>query len=807
VSDWSLIYNAYDPKQQGIHESLCALGNGYFATRGAFPESKMDDTHYPGTYVGFGYNRLETHVDGKVLEEEDLVNLPNWLVLTFRVGEGEWFSLETVDILSFHQELNMKQGMLYRTVRFRDAEGRISILVERRLVSMHQPHLAALEWSITAENWSGTMTVRTALDGTVINYGVERYKVLSNQHLDPLHSDVLDEETLFLKVQTRQSELRVAQSARTRFFINEAPTSPRRTPTVEPLYVAQDCVLEVSQGDVVRIEKAMAMYTSKDRAMSECGLDSQTTVRRAEGFDTLMERHVREWRILWQHFDMGMVLTDTNRLHHPLMVLRLHIFHLVQTASLHSIGLDIGVPARGWTGEAYRGHIFWDEMFIFPFLNFRRPEISRALLMYRYWRLNEARQRAASEGHRGAIYPWQSGSNGQEETPIQYMNTMSRRWIQDHTYLQRHVNAAVVYSVWQYFQTTEDLEFLNTYGAEIILEVARYWASISTFNEKLGRYEILKVVGPDEFHVQYPDTDEIGVNNNTYTNVMAVWCLGCALKVLDILPHDRRHELCELLELRQEEIAHWEDVSRKMRIVFHQDGIMTQFEGYEDLKELDWEYYHKKYPNNHRMDLILELEKDSANRYKLSKQADLLMLFYLFSANELKELFERMGYPFDTETIPKNVDYYLQRTSHGSTLSRLVHSWVFARSDRAQSWDLFTQALDSDIADIQGGTTREGIHLGAMAGTVDIMQRCYTGMVVREGVLWLEPALPDVMERLHLRVRYRGQSIDLDLRPDKIRIHIGQSSAKDIRIGYDGVVYDLKAGDSLELDGVPMSVS
>ena len=176
------------------------------------------------------------------------------------------------------------------------------------------------------------------------------------------------------------------------------------------------------------------------------------------------------------------------------------------------------------------------------------------------------------------------------------------------------------------------------------------------------------------------------------------------------------------------EIEHWEDVSRKMRLVFHGDGILSQFEGYDQLQEFDWESYRARYGKVMRLDRILEAEGDTPNRYKCAKQADVLMLFYLFSAEELGEIFERLGYPFKYETIPRNIEYYIARTSHGSTLSQVVHSWVLSRSDREGSWQLFNQALLSDINDIQGGTTPEGIHLGAMAGTVDMLQRGYAGI-------------------------------------------------------------------------------
>jgi trehalose/maltose hydrolase-like predicted phosphorylase len=294
--------------------------------------------------------------------------------------------------------------------------------------------------------------------------------------------------------------------------------------------------------------------------------------------------------------------------------------------------LDAGVPARGWHGEGYRGHIFWDELFIFPFLSLRLPVLTRALLLYRYRRLPEARQAAHAAGFRGAMFPWQSGSNGREETDVMYFNPRSGNWIRDDTHLQRHVGAAIAYNVWKYHLATGDTEFLYSYGAELVFEIARFWASIARWNEARGRYDICGVIGPDEFHDRYPDRAVPGLDNNAYTNVMAAWCLARALNLFALLPDERCREICEVLRIEREEIALWEDVSRKLYLPFHSDGVLSQFEGYEALKEFDWATYRRRYDNIMRLDLILEAEGESPNRYKLSKQADVLMLFYLFSA-------------------------------------------------------------------------------------------------------------------------------------------------------------------------------
>src|SRR5690606_6432369 len=353
--------------------------------------------------------------------------------------------------------------------------------------------------------------------------------------------------------------------------------------------------------------------------------------------------------------------------------------------------------------------------------------------------------------------------DGQEQTQEVNLNPFSERWVPDNSYRQRHVSAAIAYNGWQYFQVTHDVEFLQYFGAELILEVARFWSSIATFNERRGRYEIRGVMGPDEFHEAYPDAPVPGLDNNAYTNVMAVWVLCRALDVLELLPDLRRAELAERLQLTADETARWGDVSRRMYLPFHGDGIISQFEGYERLEELDWERYRLRYGNIQRLELIIEAENDSANRYKASKQADVLMLFYVFSADELREPFGRLGYELAPEAIPRNVDYYDRRSSHGSTRCRVVHAWVLARSDRKRAMKYFAEALQSDVADIQQGTTAEGVHLGAMGGTVDLVQRVCTGIEITGDVLRFSPRLPDAMTRLDMRIRYRGHTLDLKL--------------------------------------------
>jgi trehalose/maltose hydrolase-like predicted phosphorylase len=793
---WKLDYNGYDPGQEGLREALCTLGNGYFATRGAAEESHAGDCHYPGTYLSGGYNRLESVIAGRTIENEDLVNWPNWLPLTFRAEDDKhWFKLEETELISYRQTLNMKDGILERNIHFKDYKGREFRILSQRIVSMDNQHVAAISLILTAVNWSGRIQVRSTLDGSVKNEGVERYKKLNSQHLDVIESGEKDNSFIYLLVQTNQSKRYMAQAARCRIYKEDKQVHTDVIYENEDKKISEIISFRVEKDIPVRIEKTVLIYSSGDFAISEPLSDALSNIEQTENFEILLQKHKNTWRRFWYRFDIE--INDTGNTQ---MLLRLHIFHLLQTCSHHTIERDTGVPARGWHGEAYRGHIFWDEVFIFPLLNMRMPELTRSLLLYRYHRLNAARRLAEKEGYRGAMFPWQSGSNGREESQVIHLNPKSGRWNPDNTHLQRHVNLTIAYNIWRYFEVTRDSEFMKFYGIEMLLEIAHFFSSLSLWNENKKRYEILKVVGPDEFHTSYPGSDEPGINNNAYTNIMAAWLFSHALKSIEILDGHQKAELPANLGINEAELIRWDDLSRKLFVPFIDNKIISHFEGYEKLKELDWEGYRKKYDNIQRLDRILDAEGDSINNYKASKQGDVLMLFYLFSSEELQEIFTRLDYEFHPAEIPEMVSYYRDRTSDGSTLSRIVRSWVESRSDREFSWNSFKKAVLSDFEDVQGGTTPEGIHLGSMAGTVDIIQRCYPGIAFHDDMLWLNPALPEELNFMKFRIFYREHWLSIYIDSAQCRIMLEGGVSSTVKIGFVDEVFELSEGIERKFD-------
>jgi trehalose/maltose hydrolase-like predicted phosphorylase len=802
LDPWVLSYDACDPNQEGLREALCALGNGLFVTRGAAEEAKADGIHYPGTYVAGGYNQLESEVAGRTVVNEDLVNVPNWLPLTFRPEGGEWLRPDAWEILSCRQELRLAEGILLRRIAVRHPDGRESTIESRRLVHMRTPHLAAIDYRITPVNWSGRIHIRSAIDGSVRNLGVARYRQLSNRHLEVVAAGTAAPEGVYLLARTTQSRFEVAEAARTRLFRGEARIAADRVLLQEePEQIGEELRTEISQGETLRIEKVVALYSSRHRAITEPALEARLAIARAPDFDTLLGTHRLAWLFLWRRFDLE--LEGIGFAGEPLareqLILRLHVFHLLQTVSGHTVGLDVGVPARGLHGEAYRGHIFWDEIFILPFYIDRAPSITRSLLLYRYYRLGAARELASASGYAGAAFPWQSSSDGREATQQLHLNPRSGRWDPDHSHLQRHVNAGIAHNIWHYYHATGDREFLLEYGAEMLVEIARFWSSLSTPRAGTDRFEIVGVMGPDEYHEKYPDADTGGLRNNAYTNVMAVWCLLRALDVLNIVGAARRTELLAMLAIPESEVERWQAITRRMFVPFHGGGIISQFEGYDALAELDWDAYRRKYGNIQRLDRILRAEGDSPDRYRLSKQADMDMLFYVLDGSEVKDIFARLGYPIDDAAIRRNIEYYSARTSHGSTLSRVVYASTIHYLDCDEGCQLFLEALRSDVDDLQGGTTAEGIHLGAMAGTVSILYRHYAGLHLGPDGLHFDPDMPERFQRLAFRTQWRGRWVDVDLTPARLRLRADGDREDPVPVRVGTTIYRLGPGETTEI--------
>ncbi|MET7519304.1 glycoside hydrolase family 65 protein [Streptomyces sp. NPDC005480] len=775
TASWTWEFGEYDPKKENVVEALCTLGNGRFATRGSAPETVADAVHSPGTYLAGCYNRLVSSVGGIRVANEDMVNLPDWTALRYRFlpeggSPGEWLTPDHSTVRHCRVSLDLRRGTLTRRMLLQDSHGRRTGVTHTRLVHMGDPYLAAQRTVFRAYGWSGTLVVESVLDGDVSNTGVERYRDLAGRHLTDHHVGVEPEGVAWLGCATSSSGIRIGLAVRT-FSL---PVGARAVSCTGRATV-QTFTLPISRGRPVVVVKAAALHTSLDRPAADPLNEAVDHAAQAPGFPALLTTHHAAWERLWAEGELE-APGETGH------ILRLHAFHLLQTLSPLTAELDVGVPARGLHGEAYRGHIFWDELFVLPYLTLHLPEVARSLLMYRHRRLPPAREAARRSGFAGAMFPWQSAGSGREETQTLHLNPRSGRWLPDHSHLQRHVGSAVAWNVWRYGRATGDTGFMHGPGADLLLNIARYWADAATYDSASRRYRIRGVLGPDEYHDAYPQADVPGIDDNAYTNVAAAWVLARALQLTAELPGARRAELLGQLGIDAEGLEHWRDITHRLYVPFH-SGVISQFEGYGDLEELDWESYRARYSDIRRLDRILEAEGDTVNRYKASKQADTLMLGYLFRPAELYELFTRLGYRLDDDIWRATVSYYLDRTSHGSTLSSVVHGWVLARQQGEDAWAFCREALLSDVTDIQGGTTGEGIHLGAMGGTLDLVERGVVGLEACAAGLRIDPVPLGDVPPAAFTFCYRGhRGVRIRFLPGRFGISVPRSSLSPVHL-------------------------
>jgi len=340
------------------------------------------------------------------------------------------------------------------------------------------------------------------------------------------------------------------------------------------------------------------------------------------------------------------------------------------------------------------------------------------------------------------------------------------------------------------------------YGAEVMLEIARFWASMCVMNENSGRYDISNVMGPDEFHEKYPDSDvdDAGVKNNAYTNIMVSWLLEKSIKLIEeILPKERVRELRENIGITDEEIKKWKNITKKLTVVFHDDLVISQFEGYDKLKELDWDAYRSKYNNIGRIDLILKSEGDSSDNYKLAKQADTVMLFYLLSHDEVLEILQNLGYPYSVDLIYKTIRYYFDRCTHGSTLSLVVYSYVLFQFDPEEAWHMYKQFVASDIVDVQGGSSAEGIHIVPMAASYNMLYYQVCGIETKDNTVSLNPRLPNEMTYIKTQYTYNGRVLRLEITKDELKVKVlASADLKPMHIVYGKHKMTLKVGASAQ---------
>ncbi|MCP9333049.1 glycoside hydrolase family 65 protein [Lentilactobacillus hilgardii] len=760
---WHLdYYGEYSGKRNYGQEAMLTIGNGYFGLRGAYVEANADQDNYPGTYVAGVYNQLTTKINDRDVVNEDLVNLPNSQFISFGVDHQQPFKIKKEDIQDIYRSLNLKTGVLTTTLHIQLSTGHILEVRATKVANMTNWHRYAIKYELKPINFSGSLQIYSEIDGSVLNGNVERYSDFNQHHLDIIGMSAHDNQ-ISMSGQTKTSK--VAFVINSKLDSQDFDTTSSINTDTENQLIRQTLSLDVEPEKSYEFEKCVSIFTGNaDDDTLESAAQSELN---DSSFNDTLNDSQKFWKNVWNKSDIKITNDITSQ-----KLTRVNIYHmLVTSAALASGELDASVGARGLHGEAYRGHIFWDVTFDLPFYAIHYPAIAKQCLLYRYNRIDEARKYAKSEGKDGAMYPWQSGMYGDEQSQFVHLNPVSGEWDPDNSRLQRHVSISVAYDVLKYVQITGDRDFMEKYGLEMLLSICKFWVSMVSYDKDADRYDIHNVMGPDEFHEEYPNADEQGLTNNAYTNIMVSWLFDKVATVVSKQKADVLKAANSKSGTDSNLLTRMSDIAHKLRLDINDEGIIGQFSGYFNLSKLNFDSYRKRYGDISRIDRLLKGEGKSPDSYQVAKQADTLMAYYELPFSEVEDVINRLGYKLPANYFTSNLRFYLDRTTHGSTLSRIVYSVLDEMDGNMdQSWQLFSTALFSDYYDIQGGTTAEGIHLGVMGATLQIETGCYGGVRFDTDEVSVNPHLPQNWKKISFKQAYQGIKYQFEITHHNITV-------------------------------------
>jgi kojibiose phosphorylase len=722
----------------GTLETCFTLANGYMGIRGTYEEMLKEEEL--GTFVAGIFDQSEAQVS-------ELVNLPYFFGLKIYIN-GEYIDLEKCEILDFYRTLDMKQGLLYKSIRIKDQRDRITKIEGFRFVSLANRHLAGMKYVLTAENYAGYVTIESIIDGTVVN--TRRHPKEKVKHFIVVKNTNLHKEGMYIEVSTREKDYRVGMASVLRVQQDGKNIGFGRRIGAFGEVAIENVDAEVQEGSTIDIEKFVTVVTSRDIEKDLIQTQAATLLNEftAKGISGALDDSIAEYTRLWNVVNIQIEGDDEAE-----KALRFNIYHLMNCANPEDEKVSIG--AKGIHGEGYKGHVFWDtEIFMLPFFTYSQPKAARSLLMYRYHLLDAARNNAKINGYKGAQFPWESADTGKEETPkwgVDYKGNPVRIWTGD---IEYHVTADVAFAIWQYFRATDDLDFFLNYGIEIFLETARFWSSRGEYNKELDRYEINQVIGPDEFHEH--------VDNNVYTNYFAKWNIEKSFEILDWLQQNHKAEYERIISkigITEKELEKWKDVADKMYIPFDPEKrLMEQHEGYFQLKD----YIITEYDENNMPVWPKEVDITKLNDYTLIKQADVIMLLHL------------LGEDFDLETKKINFEYYEKRTMHKSSLSPSMYCLMgLVVGDHSNAYEYLMRTAKVDLADNQGNAAL-GLHSASTGGTWQAAILGFGGMYVdKEGVLGFNPTwIPENWKTFSFNVYWKGTVLSVTISQKDVKVEM-----------------------------------
>lgn len=714
MDDWRVVQGRFERERVGHWGSIFTVANGYFGSRGVDEECLSGD---PSTYVAGSFTEDDMGVD-------TLPNTPNWLVVELEV-EGDRFDIEKAELLEYRREYDLREGVVYRDLKFRGPGGKVVRVRSERFVSQDDYHLGVLRYCVSPVNFSGRMTLRTGFDCDARFRGVNYLEIVGKGGF---------EDGVFVHSETTESRIGIAEAAATAFSGGEA----EKRIVESGAKILVEYSFEAEKGREYGLDKFVSIFTSRDEGGDITEQARAGAVRaREKGYDSLKSAHISRWGELWKECDIKIEGDSPAQL-----AIRFCMFHLISAS--HPDDDRVSLGAKLLSGDFYRHHVFWDtDLFMLPFFSATLPGRASNMAMYRYRTLDGARRKAAKSGHKGACYAWESSDTGDEVSPEKWIDDDGVEHLITCWKQEIHSTCDVAMAMWEYYVTTGDRPFLFEKCFEILVETARFWVSRAEQDENGDLLSIRGVTGPDENHQD--------VDNSAYTNYLAKWNILKALEVAQIIKDEETglyEKMMKRLRLSGEEMQGMRRAAEAIKVPYDEEkGTFIQFDGFEDLK-----------PVGPKEAVERVADERGYQPLQVVKQADVIMLMYLF-----RERFSRA-------VMKASWDYYVPKTAHNSSLSACTHSIVASiLGMRKEAYRYFKMSAEADLGAVRPDT-EHGLHGAAMGGTWKAVVFGFAGVIFLEEKVKVDPSLPEGWERLQIPLKWRGASFVLDIGKSSFRV-------------------------------------
>jgi maltose phosphorylase len=725
TDEWKIIEEGFDPQLNKISESLFSLGNGRMGQRGNFEEAYTGET-LQGNYVAGVYYNDKTRVgwwkNGYPEYSSKVINAANWIGIDVLI-DGLQLDLAKCEVSGFRRELNMKAGYLKRNFRAKNVDGKQVEVESTRFCSMADDETGVIKYTITPLNFSGTITLTPFIDGDVVNQDANYDEKFWDEVSKDCSCTGDVSGTCCLQMRTKKTGFDVATGMKIDILQNGQAFKTTGEIIQKEKYISSKFTLQAKQGEAITLIKYAANLSSQNYKAEDLMGNLKSTLQRIseKGFDTMLAEQAAAWAEKWKHNDI-IIEGDAS----AQQGIRFNIFQLNQTYTGEDDRLNIG--PKGFTGEKYGGVTYWDtEAYCVPFyLSTAGQNVAKNLLLYRYKQLDKAYENAAmlGFGNGAALYPMVTidGIECHNEWEI--------------TFEELHRNGAIAYAIFNYVRYTGDEGYLADYGLEVLLGIARFWTQRVSWSGEKQQYVMLGITGPNEY--------ENNVNNNWYTNTLAVWCMQYAMQVIEkvkAVDAGKYARLATKLKFSEtQETGKFTHIIENMYYPYDEKHrVFLQQDGYLDKEQI----LVKDLPAADRP-LNQKWSWDRILRSCFIKQADVLQGIYFFEDQ------------YDLETIRRNFDFYEPRTVHESSLSPCLHAILAAKlGDEARAYEFYLRTSRLDLDDYNNDT-QDGCHITSMAGTWMAVVEGFGGMRVVDGKLCFSPFLPAKWLSFSFMISFRG---------------------------------------------------